>query len=386
MTEEQFLKIPISKIVCSPFNIREGSDLSELAESIREQGVIEPIIVRKIEEDKFELVAGERRFNASKTAGLKEIPALIRTLNDEQAFTVLSTENLHRHDLTETEKTALVTFCAEHFHKKPKEIGQQLGMSLNWVLKYLPDKFKDQNKAESGSLGGTAKAEGATRRVADFLSNQEPGNTEIESTYLEAPITEIDAVPIEPVTAPLLVEPSTAEQVADSLIAGTITIKAMLPPGFSAIKADALLDIIRTHYRDMQDIDVGADKNGNIILFTLNRSDYDAVLDVISHRDEKEATFETLADDLREAWLDSGLTMTALCQITFCFANEKDDVAITPKPLIPGEPTYIDQMPKCQGCGRRFLVYELEGGLCVHCRTPKTETKPAAKLAKSNPR
>ena len=171
MTEDQFLMIPTSEIVYSPFNIREGSDLTELTKSIELSGVIEPIIVRLNAEGKYEVVAGGRRFSASKFAGLKEIPAIVKSLTDEQAFTIQSCENLHRADLSDSEKTALVTFYAEHFQKKPDEIAKQLGMSPRWVLKYLPDRFKDQVKAEAGTLGGLATADSAARRAADNVES-----------------------------------------------------------------------------------------------------------------------------------------------------------------------------------------------------------------------
>lgn len=176
MSEDQFLSIQLSEIIRSPFSIREGSDLTEITKSIEENGVIEPVIVRS-KDGKYELVAGERRFSASKAAGLKEIPAVVRALTDEQAFIIQSCENLHRADLSDSEKTALVTFYAEHFQKKPKEIAKLLGMSYDWVLKYLPGRFKNQVKAASGSLGGSI----TQHKVLDSV-NQTVKTQDVEST------------------------------------------------------------------------------------------------------------------------------------------------------------------------------------------------------------
>jgi ParB-like chromosome segregation protein Spo0J len=140
--------------------------LTELTLNIEKIGVIEPIIVRAKENGRYELVAGGRRVSAAKAAGLKEIPALIRELTDEQAFIFQASENLQRENLTEEEKTSLVVFCIEKFGWKPKEIAQKLGMSYSWVVKYLPDKFKDEQKAEAGTVGGLVS--GASRREAEM--------------------------------------------------------------------------------------------------------------------------------------------------------------------------------------------------------------------------
>lgn len=103
----QFQKIKIEEIKPSPFNPRrsfEGPSFDELTESIREKGIIQPILVRPIEGG-YEIVAGERRYRAAKAVnGGGDVPAIIRELSDDDAFDMMTTENLQREDLTELEE------------------------------------------------------------------------------------------------------------------------------------------------------------------------------------------------------------------------------------------------------------------------------------------
>jgi len=166
MESAKVVMIPLDQINRSPFPFRESADdVTELTKSIEQIGLIEPIIVRQ-KENKYELVVGDRRFIASKFAGLKEIPAIVRELTDEQAFIFQASENLQREDLTEQEKTSLVTFFAEKFSWKPKDIAHNLSMSYSWVVKYLPDKYKDQEMHEIG----VKSAESAVARRATNMT------------------------------------------------------------------------------------------------------------------------------------------------------------------------------------------------------------------------
>jgi len=169
----KYLKIPIEDIEPSLFECREGSDLTELTLSIEKVGVIEPIIVRQKAKGKYELVGGSRRVSASKCAGLKEIPAIVRELSDEETFVFQVSENLQRVDLTDEEKTKLVVYCAEKYEWKPKEIAQKINMSVDWVYKYLPSQYKDQVKAEAGKVGGEVTREKVLDAVKQTVKTQD---------------------------------------------------------------------------------------------------------------------------------------------------------------------------------------------------------------------
>lgn len=98
--------LQVSSIVTNPDQPRKSFDetqLSELSDSIKQNGVLQPILVRK-KGDKYEIVAGERRYQASKLAGLKEIPAIIRDIDDAEVFQLALIENLQRSDLTPIEE------------------------------------------------------------------------------------------------------------------------------------------------------------------------------------------------------------------------------------------------------------------------------------------
>lgn len=98
--------LPITSIITNPNQPRKSFDetaLQELADSIAQNGVLQPILVRK-KENKYEIVAGERRYQASKIANLKEIPVLIKEISDDQVFQIALIENLQRKDLTPIEE------------------------------------------------------------------------------------------------------------------------------------------------------------------------------------------------------------------------------------------------------------------------------------------
>jgi ParB family chromosome partitioning protein len=100
--------LPLSRLVLGAYQPRKHFDpkkLEELAASIRARGVLQPILVRPITEDRFEIVSGERRYLASQRAGCRTIPAVIRTLDDREALEVALVVNLQRQDLTEIEET-----------------------------------------------------------------------------------------------------------------------------------------------------------------------------------------------------------------------------------------------------------------------------------------
>lgn len=137
MSETEFTIIPIDLLVFSGRNPRtEMRGLQEFADNIREYGVLEPIIVRP-KEEKFEVVVGERRVRASIVAGLKEIPAIIRAITDRQADELRLIENIHREDLTDSEKGDAVLSLLENYPEKyptMKAIAEMLNKSHDMIM------------------------------------------------------------------------------------------------------------------------------------------------------------------------------------------------------------------------------------------------------------
>ena len=104
--EKEIFDISLQDIIPNRFQPREifnDNELAELSESIKQHGVIQPIIVRKVG-DKYEIIAGERRFRASQMAGKETIPALVRDIDDKEAAKIALLENLQRSNLTPIEE------------------------------------------------------------------------------------------------------------------------------------------------------------------------------------------------------------------------------------------------------------------------------------------
>ncbi len=101
MVNEQVQYISISKLIISKYNVRkESSDLTELTNSIRSIGILQPLIVRSTPKGAYEIIAGSRRFAAAKEANLRELPVIVKDITDEDAIIESLSENLQRGDLT----------------------------------------------------------------------------------------------------------------------------------------------------------------------------------------------------------------------------------------------------------------------------------------------
>ncbi len=133
---QQVQKIPINKILPNPYQPRKvfsQKALAELAESIKEYGVLQPISVRKINREAFELIAGERRLRASLIAGAKEIPALVTDINDEDSAILALVENLQRENLCFLEEAeGYYSLLVDHGLTQ-EELAQRVGKSQSAV-------------------------------------------------------------------------------------------------------------------------------------------------------------------------------------------------------------------------------------------------------------
>lgn len=111
--------------------------LEELAESIREQGVIQPIVVRKKANNQYEIIAGERRWRAAQLAGLAEIPALIRDVEDDAAISMALIENIQREDLNPIEEAMALMRLQQEFELTQQEVAKAVGKSRAAVANLL---------------------------------------------------------------------------------------------------------------------------------------------------------------------------------------------------------------------------------------------------------
>ena len=126
-------------IVPNPFQPRQTFDqtkLNELAQSIKQHGILTPILVRAVQ-DKYQIVAGERRFRAGVIAGLKTIPVIIENFNDSQMMEIALIENIQREDLSVIEEARAFSNIQKNFKVTQDELGKRLGKSRPYVANLL---------------------------------------------------------------------------------------------------------------------------------------------------------------------------------------------------------------------------------------------------------
>ena len=154
-------ELPLEQIEVNPFQPRTDFDedaLQELAISIKELGVIQPITVRKLGYDKFQLISGERRFRATQIAGLNSIPAYIRIANDQEMLEMALVENIQREQLNPVEVALsyqrLIDECKLTQEKMSERVGKKRSTITNYLrLLKLPAEILSALKKEDISMG-----------------------------------------------------------------------------------------------------------------------------------------------------------------------------------------------------------------------------------------
>ena len=139
-TYENINEISLDEIETNPFQPRQYFDqesLRELAESIKVHGIIQPITVRRLSRNQYQLISGERRFQASKLAGLKAVPAYIRTADDQQMLEMALIENIQRENLNPIEVALSYQRLISECNLKQEELGDRVGKNRSTVTNYL---------------------------------------------------------------------------------------------------------------------------------------------------------------------------------------------------------------------------------------------------------
>lgn len=169
--------IRIDQIEANPFNPRthfEKEALEELAASIREHGIIQPLTVRKIDVDKFQLISGERRFRASQLADLEEVPAYIRLANDQAMLEMALVENIQREDLNALEVALSYQRLIEECNLTQEQLSQKLAKSRSSITNFLrllklPASIQSgiwENKLSMGHARALVSAGDEARQIA----------------------------------------------------------------------------------------------------------------------------------------------------------------------------------------------------------------------------
>ncbi|MDZ4287258.1 MAG: ParB/RepB/Spo0J family partition protein [Prosthecobacter sp.] len=156
-------RVSLDQVIPSPLQPRKdfvAAQLTELMESIREHGIIQPLIVRRVN-GKLELIAGERRFRASRELGLKEVPVIVREASDKDVLEMALIENLQREDLNPIEEARAYERLAKDFSMRQEDIAQRVGKNRATVansMRLLDLSDDVQQMLSSGKLStGHAK-------------------------------------------------------------------------------------------------------------------------------------------------------------------------------------------------------------------------------------
>jgi ParB family transcriptional regulator, chromosome partitioning protein len=169
---DEVKNIPVDEIVPSPYQPRTIFDderIDELCQTIKTHGVIQPIVIR-IRNGVHEIIAGERRWRASKKLGLKTIPAIIRDFNDSQAASIALIENLQREGLTAIEEAAAYQQLMEMHELTQESLAQRLGKSQSTIA----------NKIRLLNLGDAVKNALMERKITERHARALLGITDIE--------------------------------------------------------------------------------------------------------------------------------------------------------------------------------------------------------------
>jgi len=162
---ERLAQIPIDKLEPNPYQPRSRFDengLAELAASVKQSGLLQPVLVRRVEGGRFQIVAGERRWRAARMAGLEAVPAIVREVSDAEALELALIENLQREDLDPLERAAAYQQLIDKAGLTIEQVAQRLGQSRANVSNYLRllklgDEIREMISA--GQLGmGQARA------------------------------------------------------------------------------------------------------------------------------------------------------------------------------------------------------------------------------------
>lgn len=192
--EERISKLKISLVDPKRDQPRKYFDkeaLEQLAESIAENGLLQPILVREYGEGRYQIIAGERRFRASKLAGLTEIPAIVLERDDKNAAQIALIENIQREDLNPLEEAMAYKSLAEEYHMTQEELSQQVGKSRSAIantlrLLELPDEILTLVASRELSAGHARTLLGVNDKDSMILLAQKAVEEDLSVRTLEA--------------------------------------------------------------------------------------------------------------------------------------------------------------------------------------------------------
>jgi len=184
--DDKVIEIPLAQLRPNPYQPRKTFDedsIKELAESIKQHGIIQPIIVRTVLKG-YEIIAGERRFRASQLCGNTSIPAVVRTFTDQQVMEIALIENLQREDLNAIETAIAYQALMDKFELTQEELSMKVGKSRSHIANFLrlltlPANLKDDVSRGTLSMGHARALVG----IKDQKQQQELARLTIEQEW-----------------------------------------------------------------------------------------------------------------------------------------------------------------------------------------------------------
>lgn len=204
-------RVPIEFVSPNPKNPRRSfadADLSDLAQSIREHGIVQPVLVRRNTDGKYELIAGERRWRAAQRAGLTEIPVLVRDVDDRTALELAIIENVQRADLNPVEEALGYQQLIDEHSYTQADLGNVIGKSRSHVantlrLLKLPEVIRDLlvdgtlSAGHARTLVNAADPAGLAKRIVDGGLSVRQAEALAQQPNPDAPKTRKPSQPVE---------------------------------------------------------------------------------------------------------------------------------------------------------------------------------------------
>jgi ParB family chromosome partitioning protein len=134
------LEVPITALTHMSFRSRsniDGPEFEDLVESVKQCGILEPLIVRHMKNSLYEIIAGERRFAAAQRVGLANIPVVIKAFSDQQAYEIQLIENVQRKDLSDMEKARMLDYVIKTFKLTQEQLASKIGKTQGWISQHL---------------------------------------------------------------------------------------------------------------------------------------------------------------------------------------------------------------------------------------------------------
>ncbi|CAL7960832.1 Chromosome-partitioning protein ParB [Alphaproteobacteria bacterium] len=188
-SDRQIFLLPLSSISFNPNQPRKTfghEELEELTNSIKEYGILQPIIVRRVDNEQYQIVAGERRYHAAKKAGLTDISVIIKNINEIDSFEIALIENIQRQNLNILEEAEAYRRLIDEYSHTQESLAQKMGKSRSYIantvrLLRLPEEIK-QLVADQKISSGHARAIVNTDNPIEFARSIMENNLNVRET------------------------------------------------------------------------------------------------------------------------------------------------------------------------------------------------------------